>query len=210
MFNRTKFSQYREKRRALSTGSGVPQFIVAGLGNPGTKYEGTRHNVGFIFVDLLAEKLGFPINKLKFKSLYADVPIAGVRCLIMKPQTFMNNSGISIREAADFYKIPPENIIIIFDDISLKPGTMRIRKKGSDGGHNGLKSIIYHLNSDQFPRIKIGVGAKPHPEYDLADWVLSGFNKQDAQAVRDVLENATGAVELLVNNKIDEAMNRYN
>lgn len=197
-------------KRNKNMNSGSPEYIIAGLGNPGAKYEGTRHNIGFICVDMLAQKLDFKIKKLKFKSLYADEKICGVRCLIMKPQTFMNESGIAIREAAAFYKIPPENIIIIFDDISLEPGRMRIRKKGSAGGHNGLKSIIYHLNSDEFQRIKIGVGSKPHPDYDLADWVLSAFSKNDVPKVREALENACNALELMISGKTDEAMNKFN
>ena len=197
-------------KKTPSAPSGKIEYIVAGLGNPGTKYEGTKHNVGFIFADALAEKHGFKINKLKYKSLCADADINGHRVLVMKPQTFMNESGQAIRQAASFYKIPPQNIIIVFDDISLEPGRMRIRKSGSDGGHNGIKSIIYQLSSDSFPRIKIGVGAKPHPDYDLAAWVLSGFSKEDAQKVNGTIDNAMSAVALMLDGKTDEAMNLYN
>lgn len=148
-----------------------------GLGNPGKQYELTRHNAGFLFADLLADKNGVKINKIQFKAVTASLTLGGVKCLLMKPQTFMNNSGEAVRQAASFYKIPPERILVVFDDISLPCGRLRIRRKGSDGGHNGIKSIIYHLNSDAFPRVKLGVGEKPHPDYDLADWVLSQFKK---------------------------------
>ena len=153
--------------------SGPPEFIIVGLGNPGKQYELTRHNAGFLFADLLADKNGVKINKIQFKAVTASLTLGGVKCLLMKPQTFMNNSGEAVRQAASFYKIPPERILVVFDDISLPCGRLRIRRKGSDGGHNGIKSIIYHLNSDAFPRVKLGVGEKPHPDYDLADWVLS-------------------------------------
>jgi len=190
--------------------SGNIEYIVAGLGNPDRKYEGTKHNVGFMFMDLLAEKYNIKINKIKYKSVVCDTKIGDSRVLLMKPQTYMNNSGEAIREAAQFYKIPPERIIVVFDDISLEPGKLRIRKNGSDGGHNGLKSIIYHLNSNQFPRIKIGVGAKPHPDYDLASWVLSGFSKENAGQVKTSLGNAVSALELMLRGQTDMAMNKFN
>ena len=190
--------------------TGTPEFIVAGLGNPGNKYEATRHNTGFVFIDMLADKYSLKVNKIKFKAVTAIADIAGRKCLVMKPQTFMNESGQSIREAASFYKIPPENIIIIFDDVSLDCGKMRIRRKGTDGGHNGIKSIIYHLRSDNFPRIKLGVGKKPHPDYDLADWVLSDFSKDEAALMRNAAGEAIEALELMVNGEIDEAMSKFN
>lgn len=190
--------------------AGTPEFIVVGLGNPGSKYEATRHNTGFIFMDMLADKYGIKVNKIKFKAVTAITDINGHKCLLLKPQTFMNESGQSIREAASFYKIPPEKVIVVFDDISLDCGKMRIRRKGSDGGHNGIKSIIYQLNSDEFPRVKIGVGKKPHPDYDLADWVLSNFSKDELKLMRDAAEKAVGAVELMVNGEIDAAMSKYN
>ena len=143
--------------------SGVYDYMIVGLGNPGRQYEDTRHNVGFITMDMLSDKYGAKINKLKFKSLMGEGRIEGKRCLLLKPQTFMNLSGEAVRDAAQFYKIPPENIIVIFDDISLEPGKLRIRRKGSHGGHNGMKNIIYLLNNDNIPRIKMGVGAKPNP-----------------------------------------------
>lgn len=189
---------------------GAPEFIVAGLGNPDRKYACTRHNSGFLCVDALAEKENFTIKKLKFRSLVGDAVLGGHRCLVMKPQTYMNNSGEAIRDAAEFYKIPPERILVIFDDISLDVGKLRIRRKGTDGGHNGIKSIIYHLNSDRFPRIKIGVGKKPHPDYDLADWVLSEFKKDEEAPLKSAIDNACDAVELMLDGQIDEAMNKYN
>lgn len=190
--------------------SGAPEFLIVGLGNPGEKYSFTRHNAGFLCVDLLAQQNGFSLKRLKFRSLTADTTLAGHRCLVLKPQTFMNNSGEAVRDAAAFYKIPPERILVIFDDISLDVGRLRIRRKGTDGGHNGIKSIIYHLNSDAFPRIKIGVGKKPHPDYDLADWVLSSFKKDEQPPLKAALERACEAVLLILDGQIDEAMNRCN
>ncbi len=192
------------------TPSGPPEFIIVGLGNPGKKYELTRHNAGFLFADLLADKNNASINKIQFKSVTANINISGHRCLLIKPQTFMNNSGEAVKQAASFYKIPPENIIVVFDDISLPCGKMRIRRKGSDGGHNGIKSIIYLLNSDKFPRIKLGVGEKPHPDYDLADWVLSSFKKTELDELRVAAENACKAVEMMVQGNIDGAMSNFN
>ncbi|MBO5943779.1 MAG: aminoacyl-tRNA hydrolase [Clostridia bacterium] len=201
------FDRFRKKTYASV---GTPEFIVVGLGNPDRKYTLTRHNSGFLCVDMLSEKLNFRVDKLKFKSLIADATIGGHRCIVMKPQTYMNNSGEAVRECANFYKIKPENIIVIYDDISLDVGKLRIRRKGTDGGHNGIKSIIYHLNSDQFPRIKVGCGKKPHPDYNLADWVLSEFKKDEQKALEPALENACKAIELLLDNQIDKAMNLYN
>ena len=185
-------------------------FIIAGLGNPGTKYEDTRHNCGFMAAEILAEQLGVPLKKLRFKSLTAEAEIGGRRCLIMKPTTFMNNSGDAIEEAAHFYKIPPENILIIYDDISLDVGRLRIRGKGSDGGHNGMKSIILRLNTDEFPRIRVGVGKKPRPDYDLADWVLSRFTKAEGELLMPALTNAAEAAKLITEGKLNDAMNKYN
>jgi len=184
-------------------------YIIVGLGNPGLKYDSTRHNVGFMAADLLAEKYGCNIKKLKFKSLYGDCKINDSRCIICKPQTFMNNSGETVRDIAEFYKIPPERVILIFDDISLDVGRIRIRRKGSDGGHNGIKSIIYLTGSDAYPRIKIGVGAKPHPDYDLADWVLSNFKNDEKEPLKSALQLAVDATSLMVGGKTEEAMNKY-
>lgn len=190
--------------------SGPPEFIIVGLGNPGKQYELTRHNAGFLFADLLADKNCVKINKIQFKAVTASLTLGGVKCLLMKPQTFMNNSGEAVRQAASFYKIPPERILVVFDDISLPCGRLRIRRKGSDGGHNGIKSIIYHLNSDAFPRVKLGVGEKPHPDYDLADWVLSQFKKDELALLHEAAEKACSAAELIVSGDIDKAMSNFN
>ena len=183
--------------------------IVAGLGNVGAEYEKTRHNAGFMAIDALAEKYGVRIDRLKFHALTAEANIGGVRVLLMKPTTFMNNSGIAIAEAASFYKIPPENIIVLHDEISFDVGVMRIRRKGSAGGHNGLKSIIAHVGSDNFPRIKIGVGKKPSPDYDLVDFVLGRFSKEDLDKLTEENSSIIPSVELMLEGKIDEAMNKY-
>ena len=190
--------------------SSTYEYLIVGLGNPGAKYETTRHNAGFLCVSLLEDKLNFKVKKLKFHALIGDTLIGTHKVLVMKPQTMMNNSGIAVKECADFYKIPPENIIIIFDDISLEPGKLRIRRKGSAGSHNGIKSIIAHLSSENFPRIKLGVGERPHPEYDLADWVLSNFPKNDIPLMRESMENACEALTYIVNGDIDSAMSRFN
>lgn len=199
---------HRKSKSAVAPGP--PEYIIAGLGNPGAKYETTRHNTGFMFLDLLADRLDVKINKIQFKGLTGVAVINGHKCLLLKPQTFMNNSGESLKQASSFYKIPPERIIVVFDDISLDCGKLRIRRKGTDGGHNGIKSIIYHLNSDNFPRIKMGVGQKPREDYDLVDWVLSSFSKDDLAAMRSACEDAVGAVEFMVCGEIDKAMNSYN
>ena len=183
--------------------------IVVGLGNPGEDYAETRHNAGFLAIDYIAEKHSARIDRVKFHALVGEVSISGVRTLLMKPTTFMNNSGQAIAEAASFYKIPPENIIVLHDEISFAPGLFRIRRKGSAGGHNGLKSIIACLSSDMFPRIKIGVGQKPSPDYDLVDWVLGKFPKADKELLFSQFGNIDSSVELILAGKIDEAMNKY-
>ncbi len=194
----------------FSKNSGGYEYLIVGLGNPGAKYEMTRHNAGFLAVDLFAIKENFNVKKLKFHALVGDVKIGGKKCLVMKPQTFMNNSGESVGEAAKFYKIPPENIVVISDDISLDVGNIRIKRKGSAGGHNGLKSIIAHLGSENFIRIKVGVGKKPFADYDLADWVLGRFPKDKESDLKQALENAVDSIPYIVNNQIDKAMNLYN
>ena len=201
------FKQLENKEPAPT---GAVEYIIVGLGNPGTEYENTRHNIGFMTVDTLCEKYKVNCKKLKFKSLTCDVMISGKRCLIMKPGTYMNKSGEAVTEAMSFYKIPPERTIIVFDDISLEPGKMRIRRKGSDGGHNGIKNIIYLSGADTFPRIKMGVGAKPHPDYNLADWVLGHFKKEDGEKLEQCFNNAVTALELMVDGKTDQAMNKFN
>lgn len=190
--------------------AGSVEFIIAGLGNPGVQYENTRHNAGYMTVDTLAEKKGFDIKKLRFKSLVGDTVLAGKRCLVMKPTTFMNNSGQAIVEAMNFYKVPIENVIVCCDDINMEPGRLRIRRKGSDGGHNGLKSIIYLTGSDNFPRIKVGVGQKPSKEYDLAAWVLGNFPKEALPPMHEAADKACEALEMMVGGNIDKAMNYVN
>ncbi len=190
-------------------GSSV-DYIIAGLGNPGSQYDLTRHNAGFMAVDKIAEEYKVKVDRIKFKSLCNTFEMKGKKVLLMKPQTFMNLSGQSITEAMNFYKVPIENVIIICDDISLEPSKLRIRRKGSDGGHNGLKNIIYLSGKDTFPRIRVGVGQKPHPDYDLADWVLSRFTPSEQKLMAEGIEKAMRSCELMVQDKIDQAMNRYN
>lgn len=184
--------------------------MIVGLGNPGKEYEFTRHNAGFLCLDLFAQENDIKINRLKFNALIGDAELGGKRCILAKPQTFMNNSGEAVRDIASFYKIPPEKIIVIFDDISLPCGRLRIRRKGTDGGHNGIKSIIYQLQSDQFPRIKLGIGAKLHPEQPLADWVLSVMKGDDLENLRSACLKACDAIPLLVNGETEKAMGLYN
>ena len=197
------------QKKQDSTGAGI-QYLVVGLGNPGRKYDWTRHNCGFLALDQIASDQGASITRLKFKSLLGDCMVAGQRVALLKPQTFMNLSGQAVVEAMQFYKLPPERVIVLFDDISLPVGALRIRRKGSDGGHNGMKNIIYLSGSDAFPRIKIGVGHKPNPQWDLADWVLSTFSAQEQPLMKEAFRHASQAVELLVQGKVDEAMNRFN
>lgn len=193
----------------LNTNS-KPDYIVVGLGNPDTKYLNTRHNAGFMAIDMISKEYNVQVNRIKFKSLCGNAIIGDKNCLLMKPTTYMNNSGQAVQEAMNFYKVPIENVIVIYDDISLEPSKLRIRRKGSDGGHNGIKSIIYLTGEDTFPRIKLGVGKKPHPDYNLADWVLSNFNPNELELMKTSCSNAVRCVELIVQNKIDEAMNKYN
>ena len=189
--------------------AGPVEWLVVGLGNPGPKYEWTRHNVGFLVVDELAERANIPVQKLKYKALTNTTVIGGQSVLLMKPTTYMNNSGEAVAAAANFYKIPPEHVLVMYDDISLAPGKLRIRRKGSAGGHNGIKSIIALLGTEEFPRIRVGVGAKPTPQYDLADWVLSKFTPEEQTALQPALEQAAEAASLIVQDKMDQAMNRF-
>lgn len=189
---------------------GKPEFIVVGLGNPGVTYENTRHNAGFMAISALEKKYNFNVTTHKFKALTARAVIGGKNCLVMKPETYMNLSGDAVMEAMNFFKIPLNNIIVIFDDISLDVGHMRIRRKGSAGGHNGIKSIIAQCGGEDFPRIKIGVGKKPSPDYDLADWVLSKFTDDELKTLSDVDGRACEAVELMVQGRISDAMNSFN
>ena len=184
-------------------------YIIAGLGNPTKTYEGTRHNIGFDMIDAIADKYNIDVTTKKHKALTGKGRMDGVPVILAKPQTYMNLSGESIRDIADFYKIPAENIIIIYDDISLEVGQLRIRKKGSAGGHNGIKNIIAHLGTQEFPRIKVGIGSKPEG-WDLADYVLSKYSKAERECLRDAQQDVVGAVALMVHDDVDGAMNQYN
>ena len=186
-----------------------PTAIIAGLGNPGAKYEKTRHNAGFLAIDYIAKRLSVKIDRAKFSALVADTEIGSSRVLLMKPQTFMNSSGDAIAAAVSFYKIPPERIIILHDEISFDAGVIRIRRQGSAGGHNGLKSIIEHLSSDNFPRVKIGVGQKPRPDYDLVSWVLGKFPEAEIKVLHEEFPRIKDSVELMLAGKIEEAMCKY-
>ena len=190
-------------------GKNSETWLIVGLGNPGREYEKTRHNAGFRALDILADKLGCKVDKAKFQGLYGQVNFMGSKLLLLKPQTFMNLSGRSVLQLSAFFHVPPQNIIVLFDDISLEPGRLRLRKDGSAGGHNGIKSIIAELGSQDFPRVKIGVGAKPHPDFDLADWVLSAFSAQEEKALQPALERAADAALAIVELGVPEASNRY-
>ena len=190
--------------------SGGAGWLLVCLGNPGDKYENTRHNVGFMVADEIAERQRKPIQKLKFKALTNLFTISGEKVLVMKPITYMNLSGEAVRQAADFYKIPSERILVVSDDTALAVGRLRIRLKGSAGGHNGLKNIIQHLGTDQFPRLRVGVGEKPHPDYDLADWVLGKFQGEDKKAIDAAVKRAADAVECILSEGLDRAMGKFN
>lgn len=189
--------------------SGLDWILVC-LGNPGDQYENTRHNVGFMTADALGERLNKPIQRLKFKALTNVVEYGGCRVLLMKPTTYMNLSGEAVREACQFYKLPPERVLVVSDDVSLPVGKLRLRRSGTAGGHNGLRSIIGQLHSDQFPRLKIGVGQKPHPDYDMADWVLGKFSKEDRKTIDAAIERALDAIECVFSQGMDKAMSQYN
>ena len=185
-------------------------WLIVGLGNPGKEYERTRHNCGFNAIDMLAENLGCKIDKGKFQGLYCQTTYKGNKLFLLKPQTYMNASGRSVLQMSAYFHIPPERIIVMFDDISLEPGRLRIRADGSAGGHNGVKSVIEELGSQTFPRVKIGVGAKPHPEHDLADWVLSTFSAGEQKAVNASLTPAGEAALCIIEHGVPMAANRYN
>ena len=185
-------------------------WMIVGLGNPGKEYEKTRHNVGFRSVEILAGQMKTKIDRIKFKALTRMVNHQGKKILLVEPQTYMNLSGAAVSALATYYKVKPDHILVIFDDISLPVGRIRIRRDGSAGGHNGIKSIIQSLGTDQFPRVKVGVGAKPHPDYDLADWVLSKFSAQEEKARAPALENAAAAALLLMEQGVEKAASAYN
>ena len=185
-------------------------WLIVGLGNPGKEYEKTRHNAGWRAIDILADKLGCKIDKAKFQGLYGQTKYAGGKLFLLKPMTYMNLSGRSILQLSAYFHVPPQRIIVLFDDISLEPGRLRIRSDGSAGGHNGIKSIISELGNQDFPRVKIGVGAKAHSEQDLADWVLSGMSASDEKALVSALDRAADAALCIIDNGVPEAANRFN
>lgn len=197
------------KKIEQKSDTGPVSFIIAGLGNIGKQYEMTRHNAGFLAIDRIAERMGTKIDRVKFHATVGEGNLGGARVLLMKPTTLMNNSGVAVGEAAAFYKIPPERVLILHDEISFDPGIVRIRRKGSAGGHNGLKSIIAHLGSEEFPRVKIGVGKKPSPDYDLVDFVLGKFPEADLNAIRGRFDDIYAAAEMIIGGNIDGAMNKY-
>lgn len=189
---------------------GGVSWLVVFLGNPGLKYNGTRHNAGFMAADAMEKKLGIRINRLRFKALTQTADVGGQKVMLMKPQTFMNLSGDAVIQAVRFYKIPPEQVIVVSDEVALPIGRLRIRRSGSAGGHNGLKSIIARLGTDKFPRVRLGVGAPPHPDYDMADWVLAAFKGQDAADMERLAQTAADAIECYIAEGADRAMNKYN
>ena len=204
------FDLFKKIEKQDRSALGAPTYLVVGLGNPGAEYAKTRHNAGFLAIDELAARAGVRMDRARFKGLTGEGTLGGVRVLFLKPQTFMNLSGESVREAAAFYHIEPSNIIVIYDDVTLDVGRLRVRGKGSDGGHNGMKSIIYQLNSDAFARVRIGVGKKPHPEYDLASWVLSTFSEAELLELNKAFDSVEKGVELLLAGDLAAAMQTCN
>ena len=185
-------------------------WLIVGLGNPGREYEKTRHNTGFRAMDILAEKLNAKVDRLKFQGLYTQVNYGGKKLFLLKPQTYMNLSGRSVLQLSAYFGIPPQQIIVMFDDISLEPGRLRVRAEGSAGGHNGIKNIIAHLGTDVFPRVKVGVGAPSHPDYDMVDWVIGSFSVQEKKIVDEALDRALDAAECIISRGVTEAQNRFN
>lgn len=186
------------------------EWLLVGLGNPGVEYELTRHNMGFLVVDWLADQKNAPVRRLKHKSLTGTMTLGGKKTLVMKPQTYMNRSGAAVGEAARFYQIPPQRVLVLVDDVALPMGALRIRGKGSAGGHNGLKDLIAHLGTEEFPRIRMGVGGKPHPDYDLADWVLAPMKGEDWKVAKNTISRAADAVEAIIRDGLDVAGQKYN
>ena len=204
------FDLFKKIEKTSPTVQGPVTHLVVGLGNPGAQYVNTRHNAGFLALDHIAEKLGARIERTRFKALTAEVMLGGAHVLLMKPQTFMNLSGEAVREAAAFYHIEPANVIVIYDDINLPVGRLRVRGKGSDGGHNGIKSIVSQLGSNEFPRVRVGVGERPNPEYDLADWVLSNFTPAEREGLAATFPTVQSGTELLVKGDVSAAQQRCN
>lgn len=204
------FDLFKKIGARAAAPSGPVECIVACLGNPGRQYDGSRHNAGFAAADYIAEKRGFAINRLRFESLTGECMIAGVRTLFLKPSTFMNLSGRAVVAAMQFYKIPIERVVVVHDDVSLPPGRLRIRPHGSDGGHKGLQNILYLTGSDQFVRVKIGVGEKPHPDWDMVDWVLGVPGPEDMHRIEEAIVRVNEALEPLVKGDVADAMNRFN
>ena len=193
-----------------SNPAGGAEWLIVGLGNPGPKYDGTRHNAGFMALDWLSDKWGGKVTRAKFQGLYDTVTVDGRKVTLLKPQTFMNLSGHSVGALADFFKIPPQRVIVLCDDVTQAPGKLRIRPSGSAGGHNGLKDIIACLGSQEFPRVRIGVGERPHPDYDLADWVLGRFSAEDRKALESRFADVEDSVRLIMDGRLNEAQNRHN
>lgn len=204
------FDLFKKIEKSEVAAAGAPTFLLVGLGNPGREYANTRHNAGFLAIDRIAARVGVSIDRARFKSLVGEGMLGGARVLFLKPQTFMNLSGEAVREAAAFYHIDPAHIIVIYDDVALDIGRLRVRGKGSDGGHNGMKSIIYQLNSDAFARVRVGVGKKPHPDYDLADWVLSAFKAEELALLESMFDTVQQGVELLIKGDLAAAMQLCN
>ena len=204
------FDLFKQIEKKDSAVGGAPTHILVGLGNPGKQYCFTRHNTGFLALDYLAEQYGTKIDRARFKALVGEAAVGGKRVLLLQPQTFMNLSGEAVREAAAFYHIPPENIIVVYDDVTLDVGRLRVRGKGSDGGHNGIKSMIYQLQSDAFPRVRVGIGKKPHPDFDLADYVLSEFSREEQEKLFASFAAVKAGVELLLAGDLAGAMQRCN
>ena len=204
------FDLFKKIEKGSSAPSGPITHIIVGLGNPGAEYALTRHNAGFLALDRFAERLGTRIDRARFRALVGEADWAGHHVLLLKPQTFMNLSGESVREAAAFYKIPAENVIVVCDDVNFDVGRLRVRQKGSDGGHNGIKNIIYQLQSDQFPRVRVGVGVKPHPDYDRASWVLSPFPKEEAETLAASFDRVFEGVRLILDGALPAAMQLCN
>jgi len=202
------FGKLFPKKPAVT--AGPVEFIIAGLGNPGAQFEDTRHNIGYLALDHIARQYGVGVSRVKFKSFTGQAVIAGKKVLLLKPATYMNLSGQAVAEALSFYKLPVENLLVIYDDVALPAGSMRIRREGSAGGQGGMKNIIYLTGKDTFPRIRIGVGAKSHPEIDLKDWVLGQFTREEQELILPVLDQVKQAAELIVGGDITQAMNRYN